>query len=77
MTNKIYSVKIIGLSLHPVGREKQTRCRINVQIIDIGKYFEANANVVFKIVQVINHGDLSAFLIGIVNAAKRCKKSEF
>src|SRR5688572_22414087 len=76
MAYKIDPVKIIRFSFHPVGGGEQSGSSINIGLIDIGIYLEANANIILQVMKMVYYCQFFAGLIRIMNRAEICQEPE-
>src|SRR5829696_8031980 len=77
MTEKVDSEKIKCLSFHKVRSLVQRGRTENIWLIDVGKYFEANPDIVSEIMQMIDNGEFFTNPVGIMHGLQIRQKSKF
>ena len=66
--------KIVFLAFHPIGRWPQGGRGRYMRVVDGEKNLDAETQVVCKTVQVINHTEFFACIVGVVHSTERCEE---
>jgi len=66
MPDKIHPEKIIGFSLHPVGRGKKPGCGKHVRLGNIRENLKPDTDIVYQVMQMIHYRQFPSFLVRVI-----------